>query len=219
METGFIKLHRSFLKWEWGDKPEMTHLFIHLLLTANYEDKNWRGIEIKRGQLLTSRRSLARKTGLSEQQIRTCFINLQNTHEITLKSTHHFTLISLTNYEKYQKINPQSNPQNTQKSTTTKEYKEVKNIYIDLKEFFEKEIRIPMNEYTGLLEEEKIKFLDYWKEKSPGGKKERWQMERVFDIKRRWKTWVSNVEKRLKPKEYKKDIDYSNRGDGGFSKI
>lgn len=38
-------------------------------------------------------------------------------------------------------------------------------------------------------------FLDYWTEKNPGGKKERWQMEKVFDVKRRWGTWTRNAKK------------------------
>ena len=62
--------------------------------------------------------------------------------------------------------------------------------------------------------EEKTKFLDYWAEKSPGGRKERWQMERVFDIKRRWRTWIANVEKRMKPKEWIKPVDNSPRVGG-----
>ena len=35
-------------------------------------------------------------------------------------------------------------------------------------------------------------FLDYWMETNPNGKKERWQMEKVFDIKRRFRTWLRN---------------------------
>ncbi len=93
------------------------------------------------------------------------------------------------------------------------------NIYISLKETFNDQITIPNNEHTGLLEEEKAKFLDYWQERSPGGRKERWQMEKVFDIRRRWRTWIANVEKRLKPKEFVKLIDNSPRGTGGFQKI
>ncbi len=39
---------------------------------------------------------------------------------------------------------------------------------------------------------EQEKFLDYWEEKSPNSKKERWQKEKVFDIKRRWARWLQN---------------------------
>ncbi|MCK9483845.1 MAG: hypothetical protein M0R34_05730, partial [Candidatus Marinimicrobia bacterium] len=38
----------------------------------------------------------------------------------------------------------------------------------------------------------KQEFLDYWTETNPNGKKERWQMEKVFDVKRRFQTWLRN---------------------------
>lgn len=37
------------------------------------------------------------------------------------------------------------------------------------------------------------KFIAYWTEKSPNGKKERWQMQRVFDIRRRYSTWLEKA--------------------------
>ncbi len=84
-----------------------------------------------------------------------------------------------------------------------------------IKELFENEITIlPTNPNYLLLQEEKSKFLDYWAEKSPNGKKERWQMERVFDIKKRWGRWIRNVEARMKPKEYPKEKDSGPRGGG-----
>jgi len=41
----------------------------------------------------------------------------------------------------------------------------------------------------------KEEFLDYWTEKNPNGKKERWQMEKVFDVKRRYQTWLRNYKR------------------------
>lgn len=38
-------------------------------------------------------------------------------------------------------------------------------------------------------------FEDHWRAKNGGGKKERWQMEKVFDIERRLKTWQRNDDK------------------------
>lgn len=49
-------------------------------------------------------------------------------------------------------------------------------------------------------------FLPYWREKSPGGKKERWEMERVFDPKRRIATWLMNNHKRQKDYKCKKPM-------------
>ncbi|MDD5764652.1 MAG: hypothetical protein PHW79_00175 [Candidatus Marinimicrobia bacterium] len=38
----------------------------------------------------------------------------------------------------------------------------------------------------------KQEFLAYWTEKNQNGKKERWQMQKVFDVKRRFRTWLQN---------------------------
>ncbi len=88
---------------------------------------------------------------------------------------------------------------------------------IALIDLFNKEIQISENDHNRtLLLQEKGKFLSYWTEKSPNGKKERWQMERVFDIKRRWDTWLTNLSNWTKPKEYKKP---EIRTSGGAAKI
>ena len=41
---------------------------------------------------------------------------------------------------------------------------------------------------------QKNEFLEYWMEKNIDGKKERWEMEKVFDIKRRFQRWLKNSE-------------------------
>ena len=65
MSTGWVKLHRQLLDWEWYNDVNTTRVFLHLLLVANHKDNNWRGIEIKRGQRLTSISGLASETNLS----------------------------------------------------------------------------------------------------------------------------------------------------------
>ena len=37
------------------------------------------------------------------------------------------------------------------------------------------------------------KFVNYWREKNPSGTKERWQMQKVFEIQRRLGTWFSRA--------------------------
>ncbi len=49
--SGWIKLHRILLDWEWYKSPNMVHVFLHLILSANHEDGRWQGHEVKRGQL------------------------------------------------------------------------------------------------------------------------------------------------------------------------
>lgn len=82
--------------------PNMAHLFIHLVLNANTEDNKWRGIQVKRGQLVTGRKKLRENTGISEQSIRTCLKRLVNSGEITIKPTRLFSIITLCNYDKFQ---------------------------------------------------------------------------------------------------------------------
>ena len=123
--TGWIKLHRSFLKWEWYNNINTKMLFIHLLLKVNYEDKEWRKVDIPKGSCITSYGNLAKELGLSVQNIRTSIAKLKSTHEITVKSTNKYIVITLENWEKYQygevKINTQTNNETNSKLTTTKE--------------------------------------------------------------------------------------------------
>ena len=110
MEDAWIKLYAKFLKWEWFQNSYMVHLFLYLLLEANYEDKKWMGRTIYRGQLVTSISRLSDATGLSIKQIRTCLDRLQQTGEITKKSTNKWTIITVSNYESYQQV-PSDNGQ------------------------------------------------------------------------------------------------------------
>ena len=134
---GWLKLHRKFLEWEWFYIDEMVKLFIFLLLSANYEDKKWQGIEIKKGQFITGRKSLSESTKISEQTIRTCLERLKLTNEITIESTSKYSIITICKYNDYQIIknatNQQTNQQLTsdqpatnQQLTTTKERKKEK---------------------------------------------------------------------------------------------
>lgn len=99
---GWIKLHKKIMNWEWYKDNNVKGLFLHLLLNANYEEKRWQGIVIKRGQLVTSLKHLSEQTGMSVQQIRTAITKLEKTQNLTSKSTNKFTLITIENYELYQ---------------------------------------------------------------------------------------------------------------------
>jgi biotin operon repressor len=102
MEGGFITLHRKITQWEWYTDANTFKVFVHLLLTANHDDKKWRGITVKRGQTLTSRSHLAKETGLSVQNVRTALEHLKSTNEITTQTTKHYTLITVAKYDDYQ---------------------------------------------------------------------------------------------------------------------
>ena len=109
---GWIALHRQFTQWEWFDKPEMVQLFIYLLISATHEDMHWRGMDIKRGQMITSLEKIGVATGLSIRTIRTCLNRLKMTNEIACTSTNKNTLITICNYGKYQGVENESDKQN-----------------------------------------------------------------------------------------------------------
>lgn len=132
MENGFVKLHRSLLDWEWFSDKNTTRLFIYLLLKANWKDGNFQGKTIPTGSLVTSLAHLSRDTGLSTRSIRTSLEHLKSTHEVTIKTTKKYTLITIEKWAFFQgdtnkndKVNDKE--QGTQ-TTTIEEYKNKNNI-------------------------------------------------------------------------------------------
>ena len=117
MDTGWIKLHRNILKWEWYTDVNTYKLFTHFLLLANHKERKWKGQIVKEGQFITGRHALSRDTGLTEQQIRTCIKRLKSTNELTIKSTNEFSLITVVKWEDYQGKPDKSTNDSTNKST------------------------------------------------------------------------------------------------------
>ena len=137
MSQGWVKVHRQLLNWEWYDDMNTKCLYLHCLLRANHSNAKWRGIDIKRGQFITSLESLSSETGLSVQKIRTSLIKLKSTGNITSKQQAKARVITVLNYDSYQDDNKQTNKQLTGKQqgsnrevTTDKNDKNNKNVNI-----------------------------------------------------------------------------------------
>ena len=138
LNTGYIKLYRSLLEWEWYGDINTRLLFLHLLITANYEDKKWMGKVIKRGQRVCSYKGLSEESGISVQSVRTALNHLKSTGEVTYQSGPQYGLVTISNYEKYQGLTdqPTSQQQTTNNQLTNdqqqlkkdKESKKVRNI-------------------------------------------------------------------------------------------
>jgi DNA-binding transcriptional MerR regulator len=117
--TGWIKIHRKFLDWEWFNKSEAVHLFMYLVLKANHKDGQWQGIDIKKGQFVTSFGKISSDTGISLQTIRTLLKKFEKTNEINIQTTNKFTIVTLCKYECYQQENEPTNTQLTNEQQTT----------------------------------------------------------------------------------------------------
>ena len=230
-QQGWIKLHRKILENPISKKPTYAWLWVYLLLKANHKEERfiWNNTEttIKEGQLLTGRKNLSLETGIPETTIERALEYFEkNGHQIRQQKTTKFRIITILNWSIYQQENIKTDNKRTtngQQTDTNKndknEENDKKRESVPLSTLFEQKIKIPETHINyQLLITEKEKFLDYWTAKNNNGKKEYWQMQRVFDVEKRWRTWLRNAEKYMKPKEYKKPVDNAPRG-GGFSKV
>ena len=112
----WIKLYRKFTEWEWYGDINCKVVFLHLLLTANWQPKRWRGSVIDVGEVVTGRESLAEAVGITVQQVRTALKKLVESDVIEIDTTNKFTVIKIKNYEKYQE-NQKNQPTNNQVET------------------------------------------------------------------------------------------------------
>lgn len=126
---GFIKIDRKLLTWRWYKEPNTMRVFIHLLLTANIAESELEGIKIERGQVATSYASLAESLGLSVKNMRTAINHLKSTGEVATKQYSKFQVITIQNYDEYQKNGRVSGSQSAGKWQHNKNIKNIKNIY------------------------------------------------------------------------------------------
>ena len=157
---GYIKLYRQVMKWEWYDDANTFRLFIHLLLKANYEDAQWRGLKIKRGQLFTSIGHLSHELKISNKAIRIALDKLIKTKEVASEGASNGTMITICKYDSYQSsFNAEGQTEGQTKgergATNNKNNnnKEIKNKEIDLS-FLQKDF-IPIVEKWLLYKKEK----------------------------------------------------------------
>ena len=100
--AGYIKLSKKILGWAWYDNINVFKIFIHLLLTAEYQERKIGRLTLERGQAFISQREVAKINGLSYKQVRNALECLQDTGEIEMHTTSKGTVITIRNYTKYQ---------------------------------------------------------------------------------------------------------------------
>ncbi len=148
--AGWIKIYNKFLQWEWFDIAEMVQLFLYLLLNANYKDVVWRGVTVKRGQLITSRDKMCKDLRLTDRKIRTCLSRLKTTGEISIKTTNKYSIITICKYNEYQNEDVTNRPaerpverpaerpindlQTTDKTSTSTEVKNIRSKEYNIKD-------------------------------------------------------------------------------------
>lgn len=117
---GWVSFHRKIEEWEWYDDANTFRLFFHLVLKANHKDNKWHGIDIKRGEIITSNEQLAKQLKLTVSKIRTSLEKLKSTGEIAIKTTNKNTVVTVVNYCLYQSNDEIIANKTTNKSQTNR---------------------------------------------------------------------------------------------------
>ena len=110
---GWISLHRKIQDTPIYSDSHAVHLWVHLLLKANHQDKEFlfNGVmqSVKRGQLLTGRKALSSETGINESKIQRLLKTFEKCKMIEQQSSNKSRLISITKYDSHQVVEQQVN--------------------------------------------------------------------------------------------------------------
>lgn len=137
----WIKLHRTMLDWEWYDDVNVCRLFIHLLLTVNFEPKKWRGMTIERGQIFTSYSKLSKETNLTSKQVRGAMQKLGKSENVAAKGQAMGLMVTVLDYDRWQTKGTGGADRGQTEGTTraiTKELKNIRKEYMSIFEDFRK---------------------------------------------------------------------------------
>jgi len=109
--SGWIKLHRSLQGSSIAAHPEYLAVWVHLMLRAQYSASECvigrQVVKLSIGQLVFGRIKFSAETGVSENKVRAALDVLKSLNMITIKSMAKFSIISITNWQKYQEDNQQ----------------------------------------------------------------------------------------------------------------
>lgn len=111
ISKGYIALFRQFIEWEWFTDVNTCHLFIYCLLRANHKNTKWKGVDLKKGQFVTSYSSLSEATGLTYKQVRLGIDKLKRTGEVAHEGHTSYSIITIKNWDKFQEKGRQEGSQ------------------------------------------------------------------------------------------------------------
>ncbi len=200
-ENGWIKLHRKVL-----ENPVVCHdaeyfaVWVYLLLNASHEKYstwfNGKRKELDAGQLVTGRQKIAHELKMNEHKVDRALKLFENEQQIEQQCTSHGRLISITNWEQYQKVEQPIEHQvsnqcatSEQPVSTKQEDKECKKVKKSINRTFKKP---SLEEVTAYCSErgnsiDPQKFIDYYESNG-------WMVGK--NHMKDWKATVRNWERR-----------------------
>ncbi len=132
MSEGWIKLHRQLVTNGWLKNHKLFTFWIYCLLKATHKPikviVGYQEVHLEAGQFIFGRRKAVKEIGLSEQEIRTCVDSLRKRKNLTIKSTHRFSIITIMNWDIYQGSQDESNPLNNPVLTQSQPHTRIKEL-------------------------------------------------------------------------------------------
>ena len=164
MSKGWVKLHRQLIDNPIFKNDKLFRVFMYCILKASHSEHDQLVgdviVKVKSGQFVTGRKAISSDNGLTEQNERTALSKLEKLNILTSKPTNKFSLISITNWGKYQQDNQQvtsSQPTSNQQVTTNKNGKNGEN---EKKTNFSKPSLPELIDYFGGYATEKSFFIN-----------------------------------------------------------
>lgn len=181
-------------------------------------------ISLLPGQLTCGRQQIAEESQVEESKVERVLNLFKSEQQIEQQTSNKCRLITIKNWEEYQGNEQQNEQQLNNKRTTTEQQLNTKQEYKEYKEEREERknstpSQLAKDFFLSVLEKnssyqemvQKIsqsrnltveqvsaefdKFASYWTELTRDGKRQRWELEKVFETQRRLSTWFQNVNK------------------------
>lgn len=131
MLDGWVCIHRSLQKKGYYKDSEYVHLWLHFLLKANHEAKefmfNGKMITVERGQFISGRKVLSKETGINQSKVRRIINFFKSDHQIDQQTSNKFSLFTVINYHLYQDNDQQEDHQATIKRPSSDHKQQLNN--------------------------------------------------------------------------------------------
>lgn len=98
----WFKLYRSLADWEYYKDGNTVRVFLDLMIRAELKPREYKGVTIDRGQVVTTLDEIGARLGLSKKQVRGTLEDLQRARSVALKRYPRFLVISIVSWDKYQ---------------------------------------------------------------------------------------------------------------------
>lgn len=179
--NGYIKLHRKILDNGVFSNAELLKVFIWCLIKANHNKtpKKVYGVKLNQGQFITGRASACEELNIKPSTVYNRLLRLQEYGYIKLESTNKYTVVSVSNYSKYQvgQSVPKIPFDERLQQFKQEVWSEFENRQIDYKDTMVAD------------------FTAYWTEPNKSKTKMRFEMQKTFSIPLRLKKWYDNSQK------------------------